>query len=143
LIERRVDEVRELDLGDRQEPVERHPDRDPDDAGLGQRRIDHALLSALGHEPLGDLEHAAAGADVLTDQHDAVVGRHLVVEGVPDRGDEVLLRHASPSAKTLRVEVDGSGSGASQAAVIAASTWDFTSSWMAWMVSRSVMPASM
>ena len=37
LIERGVDEVGELDLGDREQAVQGHADRDADDAGFGQR----------------------------------------------------------------------------------------------------------
>ncbi len=75
LIERGMDEVRELDLGDREESVQRHPDRDPDDAGLRERRVDHALLAELLHPSVGDPEHAATRTHVLTEQDDALVVR--------------------------------------------------------------------
>jgi hypothetical protein len=111
-----VDEVRELDLGDRQESVQGHADRDPDDAGLGQRRIDHAPLAELVEEPLRHAEDPAARRDVLAEYHDAFVRGHLVVQGVVDRRDDVLLRHSpSRSKNTCRPSVDGSGSAAFQA----------------------------
>ena len=48
-------------------------------------------LAELLEEPVRDPEHAAAGADVLAEQDDAVVVGHLVVQRVADRGDDVLL----------------------------------------------------
>ena len=111
-----VDEVGELDLGDRQEPVQGHAHRDPDDAGFGQRRIDHALVSELGEEILRHAEDPAARRDVLAEHHDALVRGHLVVQGVVDRRDDVLLGHSpSRSKNTCRSRVDGSGSAAFQA----------------------------
>ena len=100
LVERRMDEVRELDLRDRQEAVQRHPDRDPDDPRFRQRRVDHPLLAELLHPAVGDPEDAATRAHVLAEQHDALVVRHLVVERVAHRGDHVLLRHRSSSWNT-------------------------------------------
>ena len=47
-----MDEVGELDLGDREHAVHRHPDRDADDARFGERRVDHAALAELVEEPL-------------------------------------------------------------------------------------------
>ena len=85
LVERGVDEVGELDLGDRQQAVERHPDRDADDAGLGERGVDDPMLAELRHPAVGDPEDAAAGADVLTQQDDALVVGDLVVQRVADR----------------------------------------------------------
>ena len=125
LVERGMDEVGELNLGYRQEPVQRHPDRHADDPGLGERRVEHPLFAELIHPAGADPEHPAAGADVLTEQHDPVVVGHLVVQGVADRGDDVLLGH-DPSKNTWRIAVSASGSGASQAAVIAASISSFT-----------------
>ena len=119
LIEGGVDEVGELDLGDRQQPVQRHADRHADDAGFGERRIDDAPLAELVEEPLRHLEDTPAGPDVLTEEHDPIVGGELVVQRVTDRGDEVLLAHGAPSKNTCRVAVSGRGSGASHAAWIA------------------------
>ena len=102
LVERRVDEVGELDLDDRQQPVQGHPDGDPDDPGFGQGCVDDAFFAELLHPSHGDAEHAAAVADVLAQEDDAVVGGHLVMQRVPDGRDQVLLGHASspPSANT-------------------------------------------
>ena len=85
-------------------------------------------LTELVEEAVRDLEDAAAGAHVLAEEDHAVVRGHLVVQGVGDRGDERLLAHASSSANTCRPTSAGSGSGASQAHVIAASTSALSSS---------------
>ena len=112
-----MDEVGELDLGDRQQAVERHPDRDADDAGLGERGVDDPMLAELRHPAVGDAEDAAAGADVLAQKDDALVVGDLIVQCVADRRDDVLLGHAS-SANTCLSDVAGSGSGASHAAAM-------------------------
>src|SRR5574341_422632 len=65
LVDRREDEVGELDLRHGLEPVDRHPHRGPDDPALGERRVDHALGAELGLEPLRGAEDAAEPADVL------------------------------------------------------------------------------
>ena len=101
LVERGMDEVGELDLGDRQQSVQGHPDRHADDPGLGQRGVHHAILTELVEEPLGDLEHAPSAADVFTEEDDTVIRGHLVVQRVADRRDDVLLGH-SISARTCR-----------------------------------------
>ena len=112
-----MDEVGELDLSDREQTVERHPDRDAHDARLGERGVDHPMLAELRHPAVGDAEDPAASADVLTEQDDAFVRRDLVVQRVADGGDDVLLGHAS-SANTCLSDVAGSGSGASHAAAM-------------------------
>src|SRR4029079_16876942 len=82
-----------------------------------------------------------ARGDVLAEQHDAIVARHLVVERVVDRGDEVRgTLTLSPSANTWRMAVDGSGSGAAHASVIASSTSAFSSSWIDAMVASVRTP---
>ena len=65
----------------------------PTMTGLRQRRVDHAPFAELVEEALRHPEDAAARADVLAEQDEPVVGRHLVVERVADRGDEVRLGH--------------------------------------------------
>ena len=73
LIERRIDEARELDLGDRAEPGGRHADRDAADRELGERRVDHPVRAEALEQALGRAEHAAVLADVLAQHHDARV----------------------------------------------------------------------
>ena len=74
LVVRRIDVVGELDLGDRPQAVDRHADRGGDDAALGDRRIEHAVLAVLALQAVGDAEHAAEVADVLA-HHDHATGR--------------------------------------------------------------------
>ena len=69
LVERGIDEVHELDLGDRPHTVHGHADRAADDAVFGQRRVGDAVGAELSLQALGDPEHAAVSADVLA-QHD-------------------------------------------------------------------------
>ena len=54
-------------------PIIAAPTAAPDDGGLGDRRVDDALLAELRDEPVGDLEGAAVDADVLAEQEDALV----------------------------------------------------------------------
>ena len=74
LVERGEDEPVELDLADRAEAAHREPDRGADDARLGERRVEHALVAELGLEALGDAEDAAERADVLAHEQHLLVG---------------------------------------------------------------------
>ncbi len=76
---------RELDLGHRAQAVERHADRGADDAGLGERRVDHAVGAELVEQARGRAEHAAELADVLAEDDDARVGLHLRAQSVANR----------------------------------------------------------
>src|SRR5256885_12149670 len=70
LVEALEGEAGELDLAHGLEPVEGHPDGGADDAGLGERAVDHALAAVGAVQILGDAEDPAVDADVLTDhQH--------------------------------------------------------------------------
>ena len=95
LIERRVDEVGELDLSDGEQAVQSHPDRDADDARLREGGVEDASFAELVQPAHTDPKHAAACSDVLAQEHDPVVLGHLVVQRVPDRSDDVLLRHVA------------------------------------------------
>ena len=86
LLERRVGERVELHLDDRPEPGHGHADREADDAGLGQRGVEAAVLAEVAGEPVGDPEDAAELADVLAEHDDVVVVGH----GVAQRGVERL-----------------------------------------------------
>ena len=91
LVEAGVDEVGELDLGDRTQPGQRQPDPDPDDRALGQRGVEHARLAELLGQVVGGAEHAAARAHVLAEDHHAVVGREELLLRPPDGVDDVAL----------------------------------------------------
>src|SRR3984893_338161 len=84
LIERREDEVGELDLRDRAQSVHRHPDRRADDSGLGQRGVDHALGPELLDQTHGGAKHPAELPHVLAHHHPARIAAHLDPQGVID-----------------------------------------------------------
>ncbi|MDQ0894024.1 hypothetical protein QFZ26_001579 [Agromyces ramosus] len=88
LVERGEDEAVELDLDDRPVAAHREADRGADDARLGERGVEYALVAELGREPLGHAEHAAERTDVLAHEQHLVVGAHRVAEAGGDR-----LRH--------------------------------------------------
>ena len=69
LVVGRIDVVGELDLGDRPQAVDAHADRRADDAALGDRRVEHAVLAVLALQAVGDAEHAAEVAHVLAEHH--------------------------------------------------------------------------
>ncbi len=86
LVVRRVDEAVELDLADRPVAADREPDRGADDAGLGQRGVDDAVLAEVLLQAVGDPEDAAELADVLAHQDDLGV----VLHGLAQAGVECL-----------------------------------------------------
>ena len=75
LLERRVGEGVELHLDHRAHSVHRHPDGHPDDAGLGQRGVEAAVLAEVLGQPVGDPEDAAERTDVLAEHDDPLVAR--------------------------------------------------------------------
>ena len=101
LVEGRVDEAVELDLDDRAVAAQGEPDRRADDAGLGERGVEHAVLAEVLLQALGDAEDAAELADVLTHEDDLGVALHGATQaGVEALGEgEALAAHrASPSS---------------------------------------------
>src|SRR6478735_10725919 len=84
LVEGRIDEAVELDLADGAVAAQRHADRGADDAGLGERAVDDAVLAEVLLQALGDAEDATELADVLTDEHDLGVGLHGLAQAVGD-----------------------------------------------------------
>ena len=93
LVEGRVDEIRELDLGDRAQAVHRHSDRHPENPDLVQRRVDHPLRSEPAEQSFRRPEDPAVAADVLPEDADRRVPRHLRRERVVDRLDQRHLGH--------------------------------------------------
>src|SRR5688500_2935648 len=78
LLEGRRAEVRELHLGDRTQPADRGPDRDPHDRRLRERRVDDPSGPELVDEALAHAEHAAARADVFAEQDVSLVPPELL-----------------------------------------------------------------
>ncbi len=95
LVEGRVDEVCELDLGDRAQAVDGRPDRSPDDHRLGQRRVDDPVVAEFGPQPIGGEEDATLASDILAQHDDVAVAAHLLGQRVPDRLDEGHHGHQS------------------------------------------------
>ncbi|EAU61899.1 probable nuclear antigen [Stigmatella aurantiaca DW4/3-1] len=87
------EEVGELNLRHRLEPVERHADRGAEDAALGQGRVDDPLRAKLLLEAGGGAEDPAQPAHVFP-QHDEVrVAPHLQPERIVHRLDEAQEGH--------------------------------------------------
>ena len=97
LIERGVHEAVELDLHDRPIATERQSDSHSDDAGLCERRVDHALRTELVEESVRDAEDAAESADVLAQQHDLLVVSHRLAQTRAERLPESDLSHVHTS----------------------------------------------
>ncbi len=79
------EEVGEHQLGDRAQAGHRRAHRRADDGLLADRRVADAVRPELVEQPLGQLEHAAGGADVLADQHDVRIAPHLLGDARGDR----------------------------------------------------------
>ena len=84
LVETAGDEVAELQLDHGPEAVEGQAHGGADGAGLDDRRVAHPGGAELGEEAVGDLEHASVLGDVLTQEDDALVGRHGRMQPVGD-----------------------------------------------------------
>ena len=85
LIEGRVHEAVELDLGHGPGPGQRHSHCGPDDARLVQWGVDHPTLAKPLLEALGHPEDPAGQADVLAEDDDLRVALHRLVECRIDR----------------------------------------------------------
>ena len=80
------------------------PDREADDAGLGQRGVEAAVLAELGGQPVGDPEDAAERADVLAEhQHRRVLGHRVAQRPVERLRHRQLLVRRSSSASPSRL----------------------------------------
>jgi hypothetical protein len=96
LVHRREDEVGELDLGDRPQPVGGRADAHAGDHRLRERRVDHAVIAELRPEPVRREEDAAFLADVLAEHDHGGVAAHLVPEPLADGLDERVDGHQDP-----------------------------------------------
>ena len=88
-----MDEVRELDLGNGDEAVQRRADRDADDARLGEWCVQYASLAELRVQAVGRAEHPALAAHVLTKHEHPLVALHLLGDGGAHRFDHAHLSH--------------------------------------------------
>ncbi len=77
-VEAAGDEVDELQLRDRTHAHVSGAYRGSDDRGLGDGRVDDAALAEAVEQTVGDFERAAVLPDVLADQDDALIARHLL-----------------------------------------------------------------
>ena len=93
LVHRREDEVGELDLGDRAQPVRGGADAHSGDHRLRERRVDHPVVAELRPEPVRGEEDAALLADVLAQHDHGCIAAHLVAQPLADRLDEGPDRH--------------------------------------------------
>ena len=59
------DKIDRHNLDHRAQPEHRRADRQPDEALLGDRRVDHALFAELGLQPFGDAVRPLELADLL------------------------------------------------------------------------------
>ena len=80
LVERRIDEVGELNLGDRPQPLHRHPDGDADNRRFRQRHVDDALRAELFEKAPCNKKDVPTRPDVFTDDKHAFVGHHRFVQ---------------------------------------------------------------
>ncbi len=107
LVVRGVDEAVELDLEHRAVAAHRQADRGAEDALLRQRRVDDPALAEVLLQPVGDAEDAAESADVLTHDHDLLVGLHgRAQSGVQAFGEGHLGHAGVPSASRLSLNRD-------------------------------------
>ncbi len=89
LVERDVHEAVELNLAHRSVAADRQPDRGAHDAAFGQRGVDDPVVAERLLQAIGNSEHAAQSADVLTHEQHAVVvlqaAAQTVVDGLRER----------------------------------------------------------
>ena len=90
-VERHVGEVGELHLGHRPLAPDRKSQRDARDRRLRKRCVDDARLAETLAQSVGDQEHPALLAHVLTKDHHAVVALHLLGQRRAQRRDHVHL----------------------------------------------------
>ncbi len=93
LVVRGEDEAVELDLHDGPVAAQGQADRRADDAGLGERGVDHPVLAEVLLESVGDPEDPAQLADVLTHDEDLGVGVESLAQRLVERLRDGHLFH--------------------------------------------------
>jgi len=93
LVQGGVDEAHELDFGDDFQALRGHADGHAGDHAFGERRVLHAVAAEALLQAGGGAEHAAVGADVLADQDDVRIARHLGGQRHVDGLDQCDLGH--------------------------------------------------
>ena len=96
-----MDEVGELDLGDRDQPVQGRSDRDPDDRRLGQRCVEHPRLAKAFVQAIGRSKDAALAPDVFAEHEDSLVALHLLGDGRTHRLDHPHAGHHNRLSRGL------------------------------------------
>src|SRR6266849_9709136 len=86
-------EAQKLYLRHRHHPRQGKAEGRADDAGLGERSVDHPRDAEALHQPARRTKDTAQLAHVEPEHHHARVAFHLLGEGVVDRLDDVALRH--------------------------------------------------
>src|SRR5262245_3009739 len=81
----RIGILAKLDLSDGNEASDRHPHRPPDDALLGQTRVEDPSLAEPLLKSLGDEVHAALFPDVFPEHEELWIHRELVTQRAPHR----------------------------------------------------------
>ena len=125
LVEAGIRERVVLHLADRPPAGHAEPDRAAEDPGLGERRVDAAVLAEALAQPGRRAEDAARAADVLAHHHHGVVAGELDVEArrsPPRRGraqpSQPSRRFGGGRTYALSKTSSGSGSGSASASVI-------------------------
>ena len=86
LVEGARDEIAELHLEHRAHAEDGRADAGADNQGLGDRRIDHAILAKRIEQALGDFEGAAQFGHVFAHDKNIFIAPHLFMQRLIDRG---------------------------------------------------------
>ncbi len=103
LVQRGIQKPHELNLGDRTQPLRRHADRHAGDHALGQRGVLNTILAELLLQTGCGAEYASIDANVLADDHDGWIARHLPRLRAVDGLDHRYLSHGAGIAVRTRV----------------------------------------
>ena len=95
LVDRGEDEPVELDLADRPVAAQGQADRRADDAGLGQRGVDHPGLAEILLQAVGHAEDPAQLADVLAHDQDLGVVLERLAQSLVEPAGQGELGHRS------------------------------------------------
>ncbi len=115
LVVRLHGEAAELDLGERHEAGDREPDRRADDRRFRDGHVEHPAGTEAVERTVGGAEDPAVRADVLAEQHDPLVARHLVEDGLADRREHGHARHETSSCSSSGSSLDADAGAARRA----------------------------